>query len=455
MARRALPSWALSACASCKRTRGNVTRQGWARILDGDGATIGWTCPECPTWDEPIRRVEQSGIVRFKATMDSTPTGVSPRRQVARRCKTLAEAREFVREVRAVTSAGNFYGAEAPVGVEADRSAETFDQLAQRWLDTYQGVRANTRQGYAVWLSYPRRQFGNRDVSTLTTGDVRELVAWMHREGGRRGQGLSNTTIADAIKASAMVLDLALEEGAVVSNAARARSIKLPRVSRSAADADADELDYWPTSGSGDLATIPHMATFRDTADLDPLAAFWRISLCGVTRSEVLGLKWDDLDLDLGEVTIRRGRTPLDSGGSVTDDPKSDARYRSLPIEELHPGTVRLLRALSAKQAADRLRAGQAWTESGYVAVDALGRGIVPRTYSDRFGKLCVVAGVPRIKLHNVRHSLAQLMIERRIPLDVAAAILGHTLAVFMTKYVRQSPRDRIKEHARPIIRAA
>lgn len=69
--------------------------------------------------------------------------------------------------------------------------------------------------------------------------------------------------------------------------------------------------------------------------------------------------------------------------------------------------------------------------------------------------KLCQAAGVPRIKLHNVRRSLAQLMIERRIPLDVAAAILGHSLAVFMTKYVRQSPRDRIKEHASPIVLAA
>jgi uncharacterized SAM-dependent methyltransferase len=46
-------------------------------------------------------------------------------------------------------------------------------------------------------------------------------------------------------------------------------------------------------------------------------------------------------------------------------------------------------------------------------------------------------------------------MIERRIPLDVAAAILRHTLAAFMSDYVRQSPRDRIKEHASSIVLAA
>lgn len=119
------------------------------------------------------------------------------------------------------------------------------------------------------------------------------------------------------------------------------------------------------------------------------------------------------------------------------------------------PVTIRLLRSLSAKQAADRLRAGEAWEDSGYVVVDELGRPVKPRTYSDRFAGLCRTAGVPRIKLHNVRHSLAQLMIERRVPFDVAAATLGHTLQVFMTRYVRQSPKDRIKEHSRAFIRAA
>jgi integrase len=299
-------------------------------------------------------------------------------------------------------------------------------------------------------------------VAELAVRDVTGLIDWMSREGGRRGQPLSRTTIADAVKVLAMALNLAVEDGLVSRNVAQSKSIELPRESRTQSEAKRNGLDYWPTTGAGDDATIPHMATFRDVSDLDPLAAAWRLTLCGFTRSEVLGFKWTkdengepDIDLDAGEVSVHRGRTPLDGGGDSVDDPKSDARWRTLRVEELQPGTVRLLRALSAKQAADRLRAGEAWEDSGYVVVDELGRPVKPRTYSDRFSRLCVAAGVPRIKLHNVRHSLAQLMIERRVPLDVAAATLGHTLQVFMSRYVRQSPKDRIKEHARAFVPAA
>ena len=58
-------------------------------------------------------------------------------------------------------------------------------------------------------------------------------------------------------------------------------------------------------------------------------------------------------------------------------------------------------------QARARLLAGAAWVDSGLVVVDTLGRGIRPETYSDRFRRLCGVAGVPTIRLHSVRHSLA------------------------------------------------
>ena len=80
---------------------------------------------------------------------------------------------------------------------------------------------------------------------------------------------------------------------------------------------------------------------------------------------------------------------------------------------------------------------------------------MVPRTYSDRFSRLCRAADVDRIKLHNLSHSLAMLWLAQGYPIDVCAAMLGHTVQVFMTKYVRQSPRERIREYARPIVRAA
>jgi integrase len=335
---------------------------------------VGWTCGDCPTWDEPIRRVEVRGEVRFKATADATPRGVLPRRQTARVCPTLAQARAFVAEVRAVTEAGNVYGKAAPIEVVVDRHTETLDELCARWLESRVDVRQNTREGYARWLAPIRRKLGDRRVPELTIGEVRSLVAWLSRKGGRPkdsepGKPLRATSVRDALKVLRMVLDMAHDEGLLPSNVARARSIKLPREPKGERpDTEAPvTLDHWPTAGDGEDATAPLLAKFRDYADQDALAGAWRLSLCGITRSEVLGLRWEDVDFASGEVTISRGHVPLDGGGHAVDDPKSASRYRTLPVEQMHPGTMKLLRTLRARQTEDRMAAGGAWQSSGFI----------------------------------------------------------------------------------------
>ena len=78
-----------------------------------------------------------------------------------------------------------------------------------------------------------------------------------------------------------------------------------------------------------------------------------------------------------------------------------------MPVEQIQPGTVALLRSLRARQAADRLSLGSGYPETGYVLVDTLGAPVRPEAYSDRFAVLCREAGVPVVRLQSVRHSLA------------------------------------------------
>ena len=70
-----------------------------------------------------------------------------------------------------------------------------------------------------------------------------------------------------------------------------------------------------------------------------------------------MGLRWSDVDLDAGVVTVRQGRVALDHGDAV-DEPKSAQRQRVVPVEAIDPGTVAALRSLRVAQAADRLAAG-------------------------------------------------------------------------------------------------
>ncbi len=64
---------------------------------------------------------------------------------------------------------------------------------------------------------------------------------------------------------------------------------------------------------------------FRQYADSDPLAAVWRLTLSGMTRADVLGLRWSDVDLVAGVASVSQGRVALDRG-DTTDETKSEAR---------------------------------------------------------------------------------------------------------------------------------
>jgi integrase len=78
---------------------------------------------------------------------------------------------------------------------------------------------------------------------------------------------------------------------------------------------------------------------FRAAADQAEWATAWRLTLCGLHRSEVMGLRWDAVDLDRGEIVVQAGRVLLDGHRTAADDPMSTASHRTVPVEEMHTGT--------------------------------------------------------------------------------------------------------------------
>jgi integrase len=218
------------------------------------------------------------------------------------------------------------------------------------------------------------------------------------------------------------VLDYGVASGVLASNPAA--KVKAPRRSQDQQTAPR----VWAPA---------ELTSFRDHADGDPLAAAWRLSLAGLRRSEVLGLRWSSVDYEAGTVEVKRGRVALRRGQTAADDAKSRASKRTVPVEAMHPGTMSLLRALSAAQAADRLAAGAAYEATGLVVVDALGAPVSPDGYGAAFRRLCADAGVPAVRLHAIRHTVATILHDRAVPPVAAAALLGHSLQTHLAVYVQ------------------
>ena len=369
-----------------------------------------------PRPGEPIRLVDTKHGPRYKVVLD---VGLRPdgrRRQVQKTFTTIRAARDFVTATRADLTKGTYVAPER----------ETFDQVADRWLASKRDVRAVTVGGYRQALKPVQKLIGGRPVQSLSRRDVEGVVQHLVDDGGLRGTRLSRRSVVYSLTTVRQVFGYAVTEGLIAVNPAL--SVKPPRQQ----SGDKSSVTVWEPS---------ELAAFKTVADTDVWAAGWRLTLCGLRRSEVLGLSWDAVDLDQGTVTVKAGRVALDGSHTATDDPKSSASRRTVPVESMHPGTVALLRGLRVVQARDRLAAGSAYEDNGYVLVDALGRPVRPEAYSDRFAVLCGEAGVPVVRLHAVRHTIALMLHRIGVAPADAAALLGHTVAVHLSTYVPRTER--------------
>ncbi|WP_209372568.1 tyrosine-type recombinase/integrase [Brevibacterium renqingii] len=390
---------------------------------------VGYTCPNCPMWDEPIRRVEAARGVRFRVVVDATPRGAAKRKQATKTLDSLSEARQFVAKVRAeVSERGGL-----------DSRTLTVKLLVEKFVASHSNVRKTTAENYLYRAKPITDALGDIPVRDLRPSHVDEFKAdaLSGQIARRDGKPYAVTTVRGAIKHLAQALDYAIRDDIITRNVARV--VDMP----TARQVIGVDLEHWKTTGRGSAAVCADLDKFRAKADLVRLAGAWRLTLCGLTRADVMGLRWSDVDLDTGTVAIRQGRVIADKGsGDAVGETKSPQRRRTVPVEEVEPGTLDLLRKLKTRQSREKLEAGAAYSDTGYLVVDELGHPIRPELYSDHFRALCKLAKVPVIHLHSVRHTLAFLMHRLGVPPVDAAAFLGHTVEVHIGTYLKDAGSD-------------
>ncbi len=296
----------------------------------------------------------------------------------------------------------------------------TLRELGDRFLAARSTrVRPSVRDSYAMVLTtrvYP--VLGSVRVKDLTPD---RLTAFYGTMTGRGGRALSARTRRYTAMVVGSMLRDAVRWGLVARNVADAADPPKVTLTRTMTTWTPDEV----------------VAFERATAD-DRLHAAWTVLLhTGCRRGEALALRWEDIDLDAGRASIVRNLV-LTADGPTFGEPKTKRSRRSI---DLDGDTIAALRSWRARQAAERLAAGSAWTDTGLVFTTALGLHLNPGTFSWNFEQAVRRAGVPAIRLHDTRHTHATLLLAAGVHPKVVSERLGHaSISITLDTYSHVLP---------------
>jgi integrase len=300
-------------------------------------------------------------------------------------------------------------------------SKQTLAEFTEAWLAAVKGELAESAWANygALMRTYVLPRVGAVRLVDLTSQRVQALYVELLERGKKDGSPLSARSVLQVHRTLHRALGDAVRWRLLVRNPAH--GVRPPRTEKK-------EMTAWSAEQA--------RAFLAGTAD-DRLAALWVVALnTGMRRGELAGLRWADVDLDGATIAVTQQRTTAHYK-VVVAEPKARSR-RVIPVDT---AVVEALRAHRRRQLEERLLVGPAWTDSGYVFVDELGVPYHPGRLSELFGRSCRAVGVPPIRLHDLRHTMATAALQAGIHPKVVQERLGHSsIAITLDTYSHVAP---------------
>jgi len=297
-------------------------------------------------------------------------------------------------------------------GAYVPTSRQTLTEFAEDWLAAIAPtVRPSTHYSYARNLRlHVLPYLGSTPLAGIDAGALNTLYAALLASGRKDHEagGLSPRSVRYVHTIAHRAFKDAVRWGRLVRN-----------------PADAADPPRATSSGSPDMTTwtADQLRRFLDGVHDDRLsAAYVLLATTGMRRGEALGLRWADLDLDHGQAAIRQTVIAVNHVPTL-GTPKTAKGRRTVRLDA---ATVAALREHRKRQAAERLQMGAGWTDHGLVFCRVDGGVLNPERFSRSFGDRVRQLGLPKIRLHDLRHGWATMALGAGVHPKVVQERLGH-----------------------------
>lgn len=312
---------------------------------------------------------------------------------------------------------------DASRGSVVSKTSVKVDEFLSDWLTNERSrLRPTTWHSYEMAVVRINRQLGRHALQSLTPLQIEKFYTGLLATGSHEGKPLAPKTVRNTHVVLRKALSDAERLGLVVRNAAAAA--RPPGTTR-------PDHTTW---SSDDLREF-----FKSVADNRMYAAYALLATTGMRRGEVLGLRWSDVDFDGAQLSVSQTLTTVGWHELVVGPPKTPRSRRHVFLDLQ---TVEVLREHRKRQREERLAAGPAWeSSSDLVFRDELGGMVHPDRFSREFDQTVRSLEVPRIRLHDLRHTYATLALKAGVHPKVVSERLGHaTVGVTLDLYSHVVP---------------
>lgn len=297
---------------------------------------------------------------------------------------------------------------EKDLGVFIEPSAMSLDNFLNRWLEEIAQfkLRARTFETYEALLKrHVRNKLGAKKICDLQAFEVQRLYNEMRKD------GYSPKTIRHVHNVFSSALKQAIKWKMLMHNPCDI--CELPRMEKK-------EMKY---------LSPEEASRFLEVAKEDKLYAVFVLAIeTGMRPEEYFGLKWKDIDFEKKTVSVRRALVLKTGGGFIFTEPKTKQSRRSIPITQT---VVELLKKHRKAQLEERISNAKRYQNFDLVFASEIGTPIQHQNFTRRhFKPIRDKAEVTKIRLYDLRHTTATLLLSSGENPKVVSERLGHASIV-------------------------